>query len=263
MINPANTCLFIPPELKKFKLDLFTRIAEHIAKKGGNYVSGDIRLLDTQDKIPIIGCTPELKPFVDKWRANKRDFIYWDRGYARRVFATHLERGSDGGYYRWHLNCFQQQSIANVPSDRWDGLKMKVDPWQKEDGHIVIAASSTTYAKFHNVKDWIAETIRTLALNTRRQLVIRDKESKRTLQEDLKGAHALVSHGSIAAVEAVILGYPVFVDKSSACALVGRTDLTLIEKPVYPDRQAWLNTLAYNQFNEKELVDGTLWKMVS
>jgi hypothetical protein len=31
---------------------------------------------------------------------------------------------------------------------------------------------------------------------------------------------------------------------------------------VYPDRTQWLYTLAYSQFNEAELVDGTLWKLM-
>jgi hypothetical protein len=35
-----------------------------------------------------------------------------------------------------------------------------------------------------------------------------------------------------------------------------------IEDPVYPERQAWLNSLAYHQFNENELVDGTLWRLI-
>jgi hypothetical protein len=55
---------------------------------------------------------------------------------------------------------------------------------------------------------------------------------------------------------------PVFVDKSSAAVLVGKTDLKEIEKPVYPNRTMWLNSLAYSQFSEAELVDGTLWKLL-
>ena len=73
---------------------------------------------------------------------------------------------------------------------------------------------------------------------------------------------AALGHGSNAAVESVILGTPVFVDRASAAALVGLTDLKQIENPVYPDRQQWLNNLAYNQWNEQELVDGTLWRML-
>ena len=82
-------------------------------------------------------------------------------------------------------------------------------------------------------------------------------------QQDLDGAHCLVTHGSNAAVEAAIMGCPVFVHPDSAAALVGRTDLADIERPIYPGRQAWVNALAYSQFNERELVDGTLWRLLS
>jgi hypothetical protein len=37
-IDPARVCLFIPGNLKKFKLDLFQRIARNIEKLGGSHV---------------------------------------------------------------------------------------------------------------------------------------------------------------------------------------------------------------------------------
>jgi hypothetical protein len=43
---------------------------------------------------------------------------------------------------------------------------------------------------------------------------------------------------------------------------VGQTDLSKVEKPVYPDREPWLRALSYSQFSEQELVDGTLWRLL-
>jgi hypothetical protein len=263
-VDPAKVALFIPPGLKKFKLNLFERIGSKIERAGGRTVRHEFALLDKlpDDVIPIVGCTPELRPLIDRWRARGRQWIYWDRGYARRVFATWLPKGENGGYYRWHLGSFQCQSIRDVPQARWDALQTPVAPWARAGSHIVIAAPTATYSRFHGTQNWVAETIDALARVTDRQLVIRDKESKRPLQADLKGAHCLVSHGSIAAVEAAVMGCPVFVSADSAAALVGLTDLNKIESPIYPDRQSWLNTLAFSQFNETELVDGTLWRMI-
>ncbi len=265
MIGPANVALFIPAGLRDFKLKLFERIGGKIQAAGGRIIRHNAALLDQlpAEIIPIVGCQPESTQLIAKWRREARPWVYWDRGYCRRVFATWLPRGSDGGYYRWHLNSFQLQRIRwDVPADRWDAMRTDVLPWQKGGRHIVIAAPTRTYARFHEIRDWIADTIDALARVTDRQLIIRDKESKRSLQSDLAGAHALVTHGSIAAVESVILGCPVFVHRDSAASLVGQTDLSKIEKPVYPERQAWLNSLAYSQFNEAELVDGTLWEML-
>jgi hypothetical protein len=155
------------------------------------------------------------------------------------------------------------QRIREVPDDRWKAVRIDLQPWSRGGRHIVIAAPTRTYSRFHRTESWIADTIDALSRVTDRQLVIRDKESKRPLQADLKGAHALVTHGSIAAVESVICGCPVFVHRDSAAALVGMTDLKDIEKPIYPDRDAWVRSLCYSQFNERELVDGTLWKLLT
>lgn len=260
-LDPAAACLFVPPGLKKFKLDLF----ERIALKVGRAVHHDYDKLAhlPDDLVPIVGCTPELRPLISEWVARKRRWIYWDRGYARRVFATWLPRGNNGGYYRWHLGCYQMQKIRQVPADRWQSLGFGFLAWQPPGQHIVIAEPSITYQKFHGIEGWTEDTIARVKHLTNRPIIRRDKECKRSLQQDLLGAHALVTHGSIAAVEAVLLGCPVFVDRSSAAALVGRTDLSLIESPVRPDRTAWVHALAYSQFNEAELVDGTLWRLIS
>ncbi len=272
MIDPAKVCLFIPSELKRFKLDLFNRIGDKIKAAGGRTIRGDHLALDAlpEEIIPIVGAAPYLLPLVRGWRERKRTWIGWDRGYARRVFATWLPRGEHGGYYRWHVNRYQMGATRNVPDDRWNQLipGNRVDPrplevshWYKGGRHIVVALPSPTYSLSHSgANTWADETLRKLALVTDRQIVIRDKESKRSLQSDLEGAHCLVAHGSIAAVEAVICGCPVVVHPDSAAALVGLTDITKIESPIYPERQPWLNSLAYSQYSESELVDGTLWR---
>lgn len=269
MIDPRNVCLFIPAGLKKFKLDLFERIGRHIVQLGGQVVRHDIEQMVTladQGTIPVIGCQPESTMPIVRWRDKGMPWIYWDRGYARRVFATWLPRGDamgkPGGYYRWHLGSFQLQKLRDVPDDRWKALRTDVAPWSKNGRHVVVASPTPTYARFHRIEGWTEQVLRDLARVTDRQIVVRDKESKRPLQSDLAGAHCLVSHGSIAAVESVILGCPVVVHPDSAAAVVGLTDLKRIEQPVYPDRQPWLNSLAYSQFDEEELVNGTLWKLI-
>jgi hypothetical protein len=270
MIEPRSVCLYIPAGLKAFKLDLFNRIGKHIEGLGGRVIRDDWQAMAKlpPEVLPIVGCMPEFTPIIKQWRATGRRWIYWDRGYARRVFATCLPTGEEGGYYRWHLNGFQMTKLRKVPSDRWLALNQAVTPWREiangSRGHIVIAPGSRSYARFHDCRDWIADTIDALARVTDRQLVIRDKEQyrRRPVQADIQGAHALVTHASNVAVESVILGCPVFVHPDSAAALVGRTDLAQIEKPVYPERGPWLASLAYCQFNERELVDGTLWKLI-
>lgn len=264
LIDPKKAALFIPPGLSQFKNKLFERIGSKVGKVI-RYCFEELDKLP-DDIVPIVGCTPELRPLIDRWQARGRTFVYWDRGYCDRVFATCLPTGDDGGFYRYHIGSFQMQNVWDVPDDRWKRLKAskEVRPWQKGGRHIVIAAPTRTYARFHRTESWIADTIDALARVTDRQLVIRDKEQykRRPIQKDIEGAHCMVTHGSNAAVESVILGCPVFVDNSSAAALMGQTDLTKIETPVYPEREKWMHSLAYCQYHERELVDGTLWSML-
>jgi hypothetical protein len=262
-IEAKQTCLFIPAGLKAFKLALFERIGAKI----GRVIRGDVQALAAlpNEIIPIVGCSPELTALIKTWRDRGRQWIYWDRGYFRRVFASDLPWGQDGGFYRWHFCAYQMQRIREVPDDRWRQAKTDIWDWATDGDHIVVAEPSPTYQRFHNIAGWTERTVAALKELTDRPLVCRNKEQQRSgrkLHDDLKNAHCLVTHGSNAAVEAVIMGCPVFVDRSSAAALVGKTNLAEIENPLYPDRHAWLHSLAYSQFNEQELVNGTLWKFL-
>lgn len=222
--------------------------------------------------VPIVGCMPECAYLIKQWQATARTFIVWDRGYLRRVFATWLPKGSDMGipmgFYRWHIGRFQMGTIADVPDDRWKALKLEgsVKPWRKSKpgDKIVIADTLSDYWVMRGLTGWSQRMAEELKRYTKRPIVIRHKESKLPLDQELADAHCLVTHGSIAAVESVVMGCPVFVDQSSAAALVGMTDFSKIETPIYPERrQKWLNALAYCQYTEEELVDGTLWRLIS
>jgi hypothetical protein len=258
----SELCPFVPQDLGKFKRRLFERIGKklgHVVR----FVYEDVEKIP-EELIPIIGCSVELRDTILNWKKTGRDFIYWDRGYARRMGNTWLPRGRDGGFYRFELNDYQMKSVRDVPMDRWDALNFSFWPWHKQNrNHIVVAEPSPTYKAFHGIFDWTEKTRNELSKYTDRTLVIRPKDSDKSLQDDLKGAHALVTHGSISAVEAALLGYPVFVDESSAARFVGQTDLSKIESPVYPDRKGWVASMAYSQFNEEELIDGTAWSLIA
>jgi hypothetical protein len=266
MIDPAKVCLWVPAGLKKFKLDLFNRIAAKIEQQGGKVIRHEERrLFDLPDHvIPIVGCHPPLKGMIADWRKRGRKFVYWDRGYALRIFSTWLKRPAQGsGYYRWEIDAFQMKAIRDVPNDRWKRLGIELRPWQRGGRHIIVAMPTQPYSALHGTERWTDETVEALNKLTDRPIIIRSKESKRPLWDDLKGAHCLVTHGSNAANEAVIMGCPVFVDRSCAASLVGSTDIAKIETPIYPDRQPWLNSLGYSQFTEDELIDGTMWRLIA
>lgn len=259
MIDPRQVCLFYPHGCGTSKGILYQKIAATVG-----YVTRDSNDLERLSKhiIPVVGCTPRLKPLIDDWIKRGRTFIYFDRGYLRRIFATWLPKGEDGGYYRWSVNSFQMQTIRDVPADRFEKLSTPVSPWRRGGDKIVIAATLSDYWKLHGCEGWVEKIAEELKEITNRRVVIRNKESKISLQEELTDAHILVAHGSNAAIEAVVMGCPVCVHPSSAASLVGITDIKEIEHPIFPDREAWLRSLAYSQFTEREMCDGTLWRLL-
>lgn len=270
-INPRDVALFVPPDLKKFKLNLFERIARHILQLGGKVIRHDYAAVNRlpDSVIPIVGCTPQFRGYIADWQKRGRKWIYWDRGYLRRVFATHLPDGAKlglpGGFYRWHINRPQMGEVYDVPEDRWKFLRLEdqVKPWNKNGRHIVVADTLPDYWNLFSDPEWTGRTVKLLKNYTDRPIVVRPKESwERPLYDELKGAHCLVAHGSIAAVEAVVMGCPVFVDEMCTAALVGKTDFTQVEAPSYPERLPWLHSLAYCQYHEQELIDGTLWRLI-
>ena len=270
MVEAKDCALFIPPGLKKFKLALFERIGSHIEKLGGRVVRHNFEAVAKlpDEVIPIVGCSPEFRYVLAHWAKTGRTWVYWDRGYLRRVFATWLPNGASlgvrMGYYRWHVNRPQMGQVYTVPDDRWRALKLdqEIKPWNRNGDHIVIADTLPDYWKLFSDENWSRNTLERLKRITKRPIRVRHKESKVPLYEELRNAHCLVAHGSIAAVESVVMGCPVFVEPISAAALVGSTDIGQVETPVYPERLPWLHSLAYCQFTEDELCDGTLWRLM-
>lgn len=147
---------------------------------------------------------------------------------------------------------------TDIDPRRWKRLCVGVHPWGKPGDLIVVAAPSKAYTAFHEIHDWVEKTV-ALARETGRKVIVRQKDAKHSLYQDIRNAHCLITHGSVAAVEAVIMGCPVFVDKTSAAASVGKTDFDL-ENPVRPDRMQWLHSLANSQYTLREILAGDCWR---
>jgi hypothetical protein len=121
---------------------------------------------------------------------------------------------------------------------------------------------------------WLKHTIDTIRKYTDRPVEVRDRAAKRidriqhnTLQEALDDdVFALVTFNSVAAVESVFHGIPVFtLAPTNAAAPMGLQDLSMIETPKYPDSNEvykWACHLAYGQFHNSELRNGNAMRML-
>src|SRR5262245_66354811 len=98
MIDPAQTCLFIPRGMRRSrKLDMLESFGRTVGRVLRNCAVDALDVLPAE-VIPIIHAMPEHAQIIARWRAAGRTFIYWDRGYCRRAMNSDLPLGEDGGY---------------------------------------------------------------------------------------------------------------------------------------------------------------------
>jgi hypothetical protein len=194
------------------------------------------------------GCGPLLHKAIQLGR----DFYFVDNGY--------LKPGHYHGYYRATKNAYQHRGEGRGDFERLRALDLTVSPWQK-GAHVVVCPPGEVYCNHHGMSaaGWLQDTLTVLSANTDREIRVRKKGSVRPLAEDLKGAHALVTHASNAAVEAIVAGVPAFVTGASPARAMGNTMLREIERPVYGERMEWLAILAANQWTLDEFRAGTAW----
>lgn len=208
--------------------------------------------------VPIVwGVLRNSDRVVAYARQLEQYFFYIDHAYFSR---------GHGSNYRITRNRYEAGRVRKCPPDRLAAHEIAPKPWRKGGSNILVCPPTDYFMAAHNCRDWLEKTMETLRLHTDRPIVVRLKpkpgETVEPLDQAFRRAHALVTHSSNVAIEAAIAGTPIFVSPSSAAAPIGLTDLTKIEQPVYPDREAWLAHLAYSQFSFEEIRSGTAWRML-
>lgn len=81
------------------------------------------------------------------------------------------------------------------------------------------------------------------------------------LRNDLAGARLAIAYSTNAMVDAVLAGVPVYVG-SPACMAWPMREANIssaLAQPRRPERDAWVNALAYSQYNCAEMRAGTAW----
>jgi hypothetical protein len=207
--------------------------------------------------------------------ANTRNPLHYLRYSFNGVFAN------TGIYCDTHVDPQRWQKISG-------DLGISLKPYRNNGSHILLCMQRNGGWSMNgqHVLDWAATTILEIRNWTNRPIVIRphpgDKAAAAyigrfdssgdlhnvsvsragtTLQDDLRNCWAVVNHNSSPAVAAAIEGYPVFVTdpERSQCREIANTDLSRIESPVMPDRQAWIERLAMSHWNFDELRSGEAW----
>ena len=108
--------------------------------------------------------------------------------------------------------------------------------------------------------------------NTDRPVVVRRKPGRtaRTSDDSIEAAlsqdiYCLITFSSIAAGEALMYGKPaITLGPNAAAPLCSQSlkEIEYIKKPTLDEIHAWCRHIAYCQFTEPEMRDGTAWRIL-
>lgn len=187
------------------------------------------------------------QPWMHLWEQAKREGrdVFWiDNSY----FDCARER-----QFRVTKNALQHTGRGKSDGKRFRALGIEIKP-MRTDGEDVIVCPSTP--EFMQVvagdPGWLDRVTRILRKRTKHgpgHVIVRTKQSRRPLLEDLRNARLLVTWGSAAAVTALLEGVRV------ACA--PECCATYAD-----DRQRWANVLADQQWSLEEMRKGIAWQML-
>ncbi len=234
----------------------------------------------THDVAVFYGYVDKLPRIMSDYRGAGKHAVYVDLGYWRRKGG---EVGKWDGYHKVVVNgrhptgYFQNREHDFTRAAAVGWTAEKILPWQPPGDKILIAGMSQRAAEAEGfrVEQWEKAAIETLLGITDRPIVYRPKPSWKgarpllgaeysapavSLENALLNCHAVVTHHSNVAVDAILAGIPAFCDAGVALPLA-RTDLLDIECPIYPsDREQWLSDIAWCQWSVPEMALGLPWR---
>ena len=228
--------------------------------------SKELKTIPTSTPIVVRGIAK--KRVIQKAQSEGRDWYYIDTGYFGNQ-KTKL-------YHRVVKNSlqFNLPIWKDCPDDRF--LKTHTEIYAYTPGeNILLCPPSQKALNFWNVnlQEWLDKTTEEIKKYTNRPIIVREKQNRhiRTNEDTMEMAlsrdvHCLVTYNSIAAVEALILGKPVFTMGPNAAEPLANKDISKINNPMMPTRSAVRQlccNLAYGQFTSRELANGTAWKLLN
>lgn len=250
------------------------------AKGSGADITADLSLKPGRPAV-LYGVDAMTDPLWREIVAKRHPYYYIDNGY----FGS---KWQGGNYYRVTKDAPQQDGLTSridvtnlddqthkwllggSDGSRWRKLGKAIKPWRTDGTYILVAVQSDLWHHRHGhggadrFADWVVAEI---GKYTKRPVIVRGKPLKGhtepPLLDHIRGAWAVVTHTSNVAVDALLEGVPCFTLGQCAAEAMGLSDLSQIESPVHPEREAWAAVLADNQWTLDELRDGTCWRALN
>jgi hypothetical protein len=207
-----------------------------------------------------------------------RDYYYVDTGYVGNFPSD----GNTSGKKIWHRvvkNGLQHSKIKEVPGDRWEYLikqdsRLKFTGWKNYDKKILLVLPNPKATNFYDIDcdTWVKETTEKIQQYSDLPIEVRVKGSRSERNQGYtiydafdSGVYATIAFNSIAALESVLYGIPAFVSAPCAATPLSSNDLSQLENPFKPDEDMILrqcHNIAYGQFTQEELINGTAWNIL-
>ena len=231
---------------------------------GGQITYWD-KTADCMTPVVVRGVTK--RKVMEACRAQGRDFYYIDTGYFGNPTKGKL-------YHRITRNDVQYFGpVLDRPGDRLAQTSIGFKKF-RPGRNILLAPPSQKLLMMYDIdlETWVSNTIEEIKRQTDRPVLIRKKQSRavRMTEDTMEMAlaqdeHCLVTFSSIAAGEALLLGKPAITLGPNAAAPLCSQSLSEIEClkiPTLDEVRAWAANLAYNQFTEAEMRNGTAWRIL-
>jgi hypothetical protein len=225
--------------------------------------------------------------WAGRMRANRDVYQHYKSLGKPVVF---IDVGSLRRNHTWKISLFADSMLCarNQNPSRARAMGLVLDPWRSAGEHILIAMQrpdSEQWTGQPACEVWLHETVQRLASLSDRPIMVRphprfrlDYNSPRIeismpqrvagTYDDfdfdlcLRNAWCVVNWNSSPGVVASLKGVPAFVDHTSLAAPVADQDLSRIESPSMPDRQQWLNDLAWTEWTQEEIALGLPQEML-
>ena len=219
----------------------------------------------TMTPIVLRGITKRKE--MNACRAMGKDFYYIDTGY--------FGNGKKKVYHRITKNDVQNFGpVIERPADRFERTGIRLKKVRSDGSKILLAPPSQKLLNLYDIdlETWLQQTLAEIAVHTDREVVIRRKQGRSVrinddtiemaLDQDI---YCLITYSSIAAGEAILHGKPAITLGPNAAATLCSTsiaDIEKIKKPSLEEIHAWCRHIAYCQFTEVEMRDGTAWRIL-
>ena len=224
--------------------------------------------LDTP--VAVWGCLRGTESVIDEAGQKEQDWYFFDHAYVMNESKHMPNFKLKDRVYRVTKNAQLINEIDELSDDDYKRIEkyeehVQLEPWKKDGKYILVFEPSDFAKRWWEVPNWTEDTIQLLKDNTDLEIRIRKKNSLVSFESEVKGAKAVVSLQSAAAIQAHIWGIPGYCAEMSAAYPVSHS-LEMIKKGLdsiqyIPDdtRQKWLNSILANQYTMTEIADGTCY----